>query len=108
METAEQIEALTKRLADSEANERKMQGERDSARAALAKEKIAHEESLAESQKQLELVNARLRNLVDGSMAFSHSPKSWEEALAACDNNYEAAAKAYPELRKAYNEANRH
>jgi len=105
-EYAERFADLNKRLTAAQANERKMQGERDKALADLALDRENHSRSLREMSDQLKLATDRVAQFLNGGLSFSPAPQTWEDALKACGGEYVKAARAYPELKQAYNAQN--
>lgn len=105
-EYADRVAELTAKIDGLNALAAQMQSERDKARDELAKAVTQHEKSLSEMSEQLRAATDRVAKFLDGSLTFSPSPQSWQEALKACDGNYEQAAKQYPELRDKYNAEN--
>ena len=67
----------------------------------------AHKAEVEDLTQKLEDVSAKLRKHLSGGMTFTPAPQSWEEALAACENDYVKAARAYPELQKEYIQRNK-
>ncbi len=105
-EFAERVAAMEKRLADAQANERKIQAAHDRMAAEIAKERAEHQKSLNELSERLKLATDRVTKFLDGGLAFSPAPETWADALKACQGDYVKAARAYPELKRQYNEQN--
>lgn len=96
--------AIKERLKKIEAVASKYQSDLDKAKA----EKIELQKSLdgriKELTEKLVEANGRLSKLVSGAMSFSPSePQTWQEAMRFFGGDYVKAAKAYPELKKAFN-----
>jgi len=90
---------LTKKHDSSEAAGRKLQADRDTARAQVEKLTAALTES-----------TGKLEKMLAGGMTFSPTVETWEEVLRECEGNYEKARQQFPELfkvRRAQDKANR-
>lgn len=97
---AEHLDEMAKLVKDRDSKEqarRKAQGGWDSEIAGRAKDNKHFEERIAEMQAALENANARLVRLTLGSLSFSPTIESWEEALKASDGDYVKARKQYPD-----------
>ena len=85
----------------------KYQGERDALQARVSAMEKTHADEVKRLTEMLDDSTKRISKLLDGALTFSSEPKTWEEAMKACGNDYVAAAKKYPELKSAYNEKKR-
>jgi ATP-dependent Clp protease protease subunit len=90
--TAE-ISALTGKLDASIAEGRKLQGERDQARAMAERNKTALDEA-----------TAKITRLLSGGLTFSPSVETWEQALKACNGDYVKARNQFPDVYRARRE----
>ena len=81
----------------------KHQGERDRAIAKNETDAKLAADQIKTLTEKLDTATARVRKFLDGALAFSPSVESWADALKACGGDYEKAAKAYPELKRAFN-----
>jgi ATP-dependent protease ClpP protease subunit len=77
----------------SVAESRKLQGERDQARAAVEKHKAALDEA-----------NGKLAKLLAGGLTFQPAVETWADALKAAGGDYEKARKQFPEAYRAQRE----
>lgn len=87
LEISGPIAELKAQITALDSNSRKFQGERDAARASV--EKLTA--TLAEA-------NARLEKLLAGGMRFTPAIETWEQAMKACEGDYEKARKTYPDV----------
>jgi len=92
-EKAKKITELSGKLETSIAESRKLQGERDQARATADKTKAALDEALA-----------KITRLLSGGMTFQPAIETWSEALLACGGDYEKARKQFPDVYRAQRE----
>jgi len=104
-ELAERVRGLQERLTKAEALAAKHQGERDKAMAKNETDAKTAADQIKTLTEKLDAATARVRKFLDGALAFSPSVETWADALKACGGDYEKAAKQYPELKRAYNEA---
>jgi ATP-dependent protease ClpP protease subunit len=86
--------ALKKSNADLDAQQRRFQGERDSARAQVEKLNAALSEA-----------TAKIERFLTGGMSFAPSIETWADALKASNDDYELARRKYPELFRAERES---
>ena len=86
--------ALKKSNADLDAQQRRFQGERDSARAQAEKLNAALSEA-----------TAKIERFLTGGMSFAPSIETWADALKASGGDYELARRKYPELFRAERES---
>ena len=77
----------------SVAESRKLQGERDQARAAVEKHKAALDEA-----------NGKLAKLLAGGLTFQPAVETWADALKAAGGDYEKARKQFPEAYRVQRE----
>jgi len=111
--------AMADAIAKRDAQISEHQSAKDKAIAKATTDALAYEKRIAsEARSFTQTINdlkttlgdttARLNKLLGGSMAFTPAPlDTWEEALAACEGDYEKAAKTYDsdrKLRNAYNQ----
>ena len=92
-QSAEMILTLRTKLATEQETARKLQSERDQLRAA--------NEKAVESLKQ---ANSHIQRLLSGGLSFSASIETWQQALDACDGDYDTARRKYPEAYRAQRE----
>ncbi len=90
---AEKHAALQAKLDASIAEARKLQSERDQARAALEKRTAEVTE-----------MTAKLARLLSGGLTFTPAVETWEQALKACGGDYEKARKQFPDVYRAQRE----
>ncbi len=84
---ADKVKDLTAKNEALDTQQRKFQGERDSARAQVEKLEAALRES-----------TAKLEQMLAGGMKFSPAIDTWEDALKACGPDYVKARKQFPDL----------
>jgi len=101
------VNDLQARLTGLETLTRRLQGERDAARAELSKERENRTKDVAEMTAKLQETEGRLARHLSGSLSFVAGPQTWLAAMEACGGDYATAAKRFPELRRAFNEAKR-
>ena len=107
-EMVPKLESLQGKLAEADAQTRKMQSERDKITDEYAKAKDRHDGLVAEMTEKLKVANDRLAKFLNGGLTFSPTAGSWLEALKECGGDYAQAASRYPELRDKYNQDNAH
>lgn len=90
---AAEIASANSKIEAGIAEARKLQGERDHARAQVEKTKAALEEA-----------NAKIARLLSGGLSFTPAIETWAEALRACNGDYEKARKQFPEVYRAQRE----
>jgi ATP-dependent protease ClpP protease subunit len=83
----------------------KLQSEKDKLRAELDKITKQNKANLEDMSAKLKDATDRLGKFLSGGLSFCPAPKTWAEAMTACNGDYVAAARAYPELKDAYNKA---
>lgn len=103
----DRVRKLTKSLESMTQLASKHQGERDKALAEIQTEKAQYEKRIALLQAELENAAARIREHVAGSLTFSPTIETWEDAMRECGQVYEKAAQRFPELLKQYRAAKR-
>lgn len=92
-EWAEKNKAITAKLEASVAEARKLQGERDQARAALEKRTA-----------EVADMTVKLSRLLAGGLTFTPAIESWADALKASGGDYEKARKNFPDVYRAQRE----
>jgi len=90
---AAKVTELTGKLDASIAESRKLQGERDQARAFGEKTKAALDEA-----------TAKITRLLAGGLTFTPAVDTWADALKACGGDYEKARKQFPDVYRAQRE----
>jgi ATP-dependent protease ClpP protease subunit len=99
-EIAEQLATAKAAIERRDGTIKELQSKHDKALSAHAKVVDDFEKRIATMQSALEQANARASKLLAGSLTFSPEISSWPEALAACDGDYVAARKRFPELAR--------
>lgn len=84
---------LSAKLDASTTEARKLQSERDQARATVEKNTVVIGE-----------MNDKITRLLSGGLSFSPSVETWEQALANCGNDYEKARKQFPDVYRTQRE----
>jgi ATP-dependent protease ClpP protease subunit len=102
LEVSDKVDDLNKRLTVTEAERRKLQGERDAANAKVVEAEKRRAKETEELRKHVDELTARLNKLTLGSLAFSRTIETWEEALRECGGKYSDAAAKYPDLLKEF------
>ena len=90
---SEELTKVQAEVADRTAEARKLQSERDKAR--------ADGEQL---RGRLDETTTQITRLLAGGMTFVPEVQTWAEAMRKCDGNYERARKEYPEVYRAQRE----
>jgi len=88
-----QLDAAGAKLDASIAEARKLQGERDQARATVEKTATA-----------LTDANAQIKRLLSGGLSFAPQVETWAQAMTACKGDYDQARKQFPDVYRAQRE----
>lgn len=99
---AAQVEDLSRRLEQAEAEARRHQSAYDKAVAEAARAAQDADLALALVTARLEEATERAEKYVTGALTFTAAVETWEQAMAACGGDYATAAKQYPQLADEY------
>ena len=101
-EYGENVEKLKAALKSAEDRASLFQSEKDKAVAATRKAEADADKRCADLRAQLEEATEKLRKFVSGALTFSPAIETWEDAMAACGQDYPKAKEKYPELCAKY------
>jgi ATP-dependent protease ClpP protease subunit len=101
---AAKVPELTAQMEVKERERATLQSRVDKLARQLDEQKVDADARLAAMREQLTVATSRVRQYVAGALEFAPAVETWEQAIAACNGDYEKARAKYDGVWRAYME----